>query len=155
MQFESRFDMIDDGDHTALVCVDEPDTQISIVEQLDAQGYKLHTGIFAEDVTLKLSAQRYDVLVVSDSFGGSDIESNPVINEVRRLPIRDRRETFVVVIGPDFATNDGMQAFRLSVDMVCAISDILSFGPVLRRAMERHQSFYAGFKRCVEMVTAI
>lgn len=147
--------MIDEGDRTALICVDEPDTQISIVEQLDAQGYKLHTGIFAEDTALKLSAQRYDVLVVSDSFGGSDLESNPVLNAVRRMPIADRRGTFIVVIGPDFATNDGMQAFRHSVDLVCAISDILSFGPVLRRAIERQMGFYAAFKNCVAMASSI
>lgn len=155
MHFESRFDLIDEGDRTALVCVDESETQRSIVEQLDAQGYKIHTGIFAEDVALKISAQHYDVLVISDSFGDSDLESNPVISEIRRMPARDRRATFVVVLGPDFLTNNGMEAFRHSVDMVCAISDVISFGPVLRRALDRHEGFYRQFKKCVEMASSI
>lgn len=155
MNIESRFDLVDDGDRTALICVDEPDTQSSIVRQVDAQNYKIHTGMFAEDVNLKLTAQQYDIVVVSDSFSGSDLDSNPVISTFRRMSLRDRRNTFLVVIGPDFATNNGMQAFRNSVDLVCAVSDILSFGPVLRRAMDRHQNFYAAFKNCVAMAVSV
>lgn len=155
MNTESRFDLVDEGDHTALICVDEPDTQTSIVRQVDAQGYKIHTGMFAEDVILKLTAQHYDILIVSDSFSGSDLDSNPVLSAVRQMSLRERRSTFVVVIGPDFATNNGMQAFQHSVDLVCAVSDVLSFGPVLRRAMERHATFYGAFKDCVALAKSI
>lgn len=155
MNSENRFDLVDVGDRTALICIDEPDTQSSIVRQVDAQQYKIHTGMFAEDVSLKLSAQHYDLLIVSDSFSGSDLDSNPVISAVRRLPAHERRSTFVVVIGPDFATNNGMQAFQHSVDLVCAVSDVLAFGPVLRRAIDRHNSFYAAFKNCVAMASSI
>ena len=155
METQSRFDMFEPGDRTALVCIDEPEIQGTVIEQLDALGYKLHTGLFAEDIILKMSAHHYDLLVVYETFNNSDLESNPILSEVAIMDMRDRREQFVVIIGPSFVTNDGMQAFANSVNLVCAISDVFGLGPLLRRAVERHDTEYRSFKECVAMASTL
>lgn len=153
MEIQSRFDFIEPGDHTALVCIDEPEVQHTVVDQLDSLGYKLHTGLFAEDIALKLKAQHYDLLIIYENFNNADLETNPVLAEVAAMGAADRREQIVVLIGPNFATNNGMQSFENSVDLVCAIADVVSLGPVLRRAVEKHASFYRSFKECVAMAS--
>ena len=49
---------------------------------------------------------------------------------------------FVVLIGPNMITNDELQAFQYSVDLVVSVSDFANFRPVLRRGVARHQEFY-------------
>ena len=59
-QDNSFFDL---GDQTALVCIDHPQYQKMIVPQLTDLTYKVHLGLFDEDVLLKLSTYSYDVIV--------------------------------------------------------------------------------------------
>ena len=155
MQLQPRFDFIEAGDRTVLVCIDEPELQNVVIDQLAALGYKIHTGLFPEDIALKLKAQKYDVLIIYENFNNADLETNPVLAEVTAMPPADRREQMVVLMGPNFATNNGMQAFEHSVDLVCALSEMMSLGPVLRRAVERRDAFYRNFKECLAMASTI
>ncbi len=59
-QDNSFFDL---GDKTALVCIDHPQYQKLIVPQLIDLGYKVHLGLFEEDVLLKLATYSYNVVV--------------------------------------------------------------------------------------------
>ena len=69
-EFETRFDIFEPGDLTALVCIDQPEYQQQIVEQLSSMDYKIHVGLFAEDISLKLKTHVYDVVVIDEHFGG-------------------------------------------------------------------------------------
>ncbi len=55
----SFFDL---GDNTALVCVDHQQYQKVVVPQLIDMTYKVHLGLFEEDVLLKLKTYNYDVV---------------------------------------------------------------------------------------------
>jgi hypothetical protein len=89
----SFFDL---GDKTALVCIDHPQYQKMIVPQLIDLNYKVHLGLFAEDVLLKLSTYSYNVVVIYENFKGSSNENNPILREmVRRAAAR---EHFVVLL---------------------------------------------------------
>jgi len=58
------------GDNTALVCVDHQQYQKVVVPQLIDMTYKVHLGLFEEDVVLKLKTYNYDVVVVYENFKG-------------------------------------------------------------------------------------
>lgn len=152
MEIQTRCDMFEPGDATALVCVDVPEIQRPIVDQLSALEYKMHTGLFAEDVSLKLKAQSYDVVIVYENFNESDWESNPLLKEVVRIPPAQRRKQYIVLVGPNMVTNDEMQAFSHSVDLTFSVSDLANLKPVLRRGVLRHQQFNQAFGECVRMV---
>ena len=62
-QDSSFFDL---GDNTALVCVDHQQYQKLVVPQLIDMTYKVHLGLFEEDVLLKLKTYSYNVIIVSD-----------------------------------------------------------------------------------------
>jgi hypothetical protein len=145
MDIQNRLDVFEPGDLTALVCLDVPEMQRIVVDQLTSLGYKIHTGLFIDDVLLKLRAHVYEVVVISEHFGATDTETNPILLESINAPAEQRRRQFLVVVGSSFTTNDEMQAFQNSVDLVVALPDLVNMRPVLRRGLLRTQELYAPF----------
>ena len=143
---ESRYDIFEPGDLTALVCVEQPEPQQKIVQHLTSMDYKVHTGLFAEDVSLKIRTHPYDVVFIDENFGGLPVSQNPVLAEVIQLPTTQRRNQFIILIGNSVMTNDEMSAFIFSVDLVFNVGDLANLKPVLRRGVTRQREFYHAFK---------
>ena len=154
MEPQNRLDLFEPGDQTALVCLDVPEVQRIVVDQLTALGYKIHTGLFTEDILLKLRTHIYDVVVVAEHFNASDIETNPILAEAVHTPAEQRRRQFVAVVGSSFVTNDEMEAFQHSVDLVVGLVDVVNLRPVLRRGLRRAQEFYAPFHEAEKVADA-
>ena len=146
LEFQNRLDVFEPGDLTALVCVDVPEVQRIVVDQLTSLNYKIHTGLFLEDILLKMRAHVYDVIVISEHFNASDMGSNPIVSAAINAPSQERRRQFLVAIGSTLATNDEMQAFQHSVDLVVGLSDVVNLRPVLRRGVMRVNEFYGPFR---------
>jgi len=145
VEFQNRLDIFEPGDLTALVCVDVPEVQRIVVDQLTTLNYKIHTGLFLEDILLKMRAHVYEVVVVAEHFNASEMKTNPIIAAAAALPAEQRRKQFFAAVGSTFATNDDMQAFQYSVDLVVNLSDVVNLRPVLRRGVMRMGEFYAPF----------
>ncbi len=145
MDIINRLEVFEPGDQTALVAMDVPEPQRLVVEQLGTLGYKLHTGLFTEDVLLKMRTHTYDVILISQHFSGTDIDTNPILAEAMHLSAEQRRRQVIVLIGSGMVTDSHADAFQHSVDLVVNLSDVVNFRPVLRRAVLRKQEFYAPF----------
>ena len=154
MNSEKDNSFFDLGDKTALVCVDHPQYQKLIVPQLIDLSYKVHLGLFAEDVLLKLSTYSYNVVVIYENFKGSSLADNPILREMVRRPGGLRREHFVVLLSQRFATNDAMTAFVQSVDQIVNITDIANFKPVVRRGVAQHYDLYLPFQETLRAAQA-
>jgi hypothetical protein len=155
MEPDNDFNFIDLGDNTALVCVDHQQYQKIVVPQLIDMTYKVHLGLFEEDVILKLKTYNYDVVVIYENFKNSKLETNPLLNEMVRRPDARRREHFVVLLSHKFATNDAMSAFVHSVDQIINIADLANFKPVLRRGVAQHRELYHSFTEMVKSVQSL
>src|SRR5438552_18923243 len=112
------------GDNTALVCVDHQQYQKVIVPQLIDMTYKVHLGLYEEDVVLKLKTYSYDVVIVYENFKGSTLQTNPILAELIQRPDTQRRLHFVVLLSHRFATKDAMSDFVHSVDQVINFNDL-------------------------------
>src|SRR6202171_1443164 len=151
-QDPSFFDL---GDNTALVCVDHQQYQKGVVPQLIDMTYKVHLGLFEEDVVLKLRTYTYDVVVVYENFKGCKLETNPILREMIAQSGTQRREHFVVLLSHRFATNDAMSAFVQSVDQIINIADLANFKPVLRRGTTQHRELYHSFNEMFKSVQSL
>jgi CheY-like chemotaxis protein len=142
---DPRLDIFEPGDLTAMICLDTPEMQRIAIEQLGETGYKVHSGFSMDDILLKLRAQNYDLLLISERFEDcTSFDDNAVLKyAVNALPAQ-RHKQFVVLIG-SFTTNDELQAFERSVDLVVALADFIHLKPLLRRGLSRMQEFYAPF----------
>jgi hypothetical protein len=143
------------GDNTALVCVDHQQYQKIVVPQLIDMTYKVHLGLFAEDVLLKLKTYNYNVVVIYENFKGSTLETNPILQEITNRSGVQRRESFVILLSHRYATNDSMSAFVHSVDLIVNIADLANFRPVLRRGVEQHRELYQAFQEMLKSVHAL
>ncbi len=141
----ARLDIFEPGDQTALLCVDVPEVQNLITEQLSAIGYKIHTGFSLDDLLLKLRTHNYSVVVIAEHFDASDLASNALLAEAVNAPAANRHKQFLALVGSSFTTNDELQAFQHSVDMVIALDDVVHLRPLMRRGLSRMQEFYAAF----------
>src|SRR5438270_6382347 len=149
-EHESQF--FDVSDNTALVCVDHQQYQKLVVPQLIDMSYKVHLGLFEEDVLLKLQTYNYGVVVVYENFKGSTLPTNPILLEMVKRPDAQRRQHFVVLLSHRFATNDAMSAFVHSVDLIMNISDLANLKPVLRRGVTQHRELYNAFNEMLKSV---
>lgn len=155
MEQEHEPQFLDLGDNTALVCVDHQQYQKIVVPLLIDMTYKVHLGLFEEDVVLKLKTYNYDVVIVYENFKGSTLETNPILAELVRRPDAQRRRHFVVLLSHRFATNDAMSAFVHSVDLIVNITDLANFKPVLRRGVTQHRELYQSFNEMLKSVQSL
>lgn len=145
----------DVNDNTALVCVDHQQYQKLVVPQLIDLTYKVHLGLFEEDVLLKLKTYSYNVVIVYENFKGSKAENNPILSEMTKRPGPQRRDHFVVLLSHRFATNDAMSAFVQSVDQIINVADLANLKPVLRRGIAQYRELYQAFRETVKATQAI
>jgi len=155
MEQEQEAAFFDLGDNTALVCVDHQQYQKIVVPQLIDMTYKVHLGLFEEDVVLKLKTYTYDVVVIYENFKGCKLETNPILREMIAQSGTQRREHFVVLLSHRFATNDAMSAFVQSVDQIINIADLANFKPVLRRGTTQHRELYHSFNEMFKSVQSL
>ena len=149
-EYETSF--FDAGDNTALVCVDHQQYQKLVVPQLIDMTYKVHLGLFEEDVLLKLKTYSYNVVIIYENFKGSTAQSNPILAEIVKEPGPQRREHFVVLLSHRFPTNDAMSAFVQSVDQIINVADLANLKPVLRRGVAQYRELYQTFHETVKSV---
>lgn len=154
MTIDQESNFFDLDDKTALVCIDHPQYQKLIVPQLVDLGYKVHLGLFEDDVLLKLATYSYNVVVIYENFKGAGAGENPILKEMVRRTSPLRREHFVVLLTHRSPTNDAMSAFVQSVDQILNISDIANFKPVLRRGVAQHRDLYLPFQEALRVVQA-
>ena len=94
-EFETRFDIFEPGDLTALICIDQPEYQQEVVESLSFHGLQnprrpVPGGYFS----LKLKTHVYDVVVIDEHFNGCYLGNNTVLYEAINLPSNQRRNQF-------------------------------------------------------------
>ena len=142
---EHRFEIFEPGDKTALVCMDVPEMERLVVDQLRDLNYKVHTGFSVDDLTFKLHAHHYDVVVVAENFAASTLHSNLVLAEAVGAPAAQRHRQLILLLGASLKTADEMHAFQHSVDVVVSLADIANLRPIVRRAVNLMQDFYARY----------
>ena len=140
--FHHRIDLFEPGDKSALVCMDVPEVQRLVVENLTEIDYKIHTGLFLEDILLKLQTHTYDIVVVAEHFNASTKETNPILEASHELPNHQRRAQMFILVGSGVHTDSEMEAWATSVDLVVSLADVPNLKHVVRRAVIRRDSFY-------------
>jgi CheY-like chemotaxis protein len=138
------------GVKSALACVDDPAMVRVAVEQLTEIGYRVSTGISAEDLLYKMQANTYDVVLIAENLGDAPLENNAILAEALQLSGRNRRQQVIILIGPSFQSGDEAQAFQFSVDQVINQNDLNNLRPLVRRAVARAEEFYGRFTQAIE-----
>ena len=136
-----KMDFFEVGDKTALICAD-PHTTDAAKATLHEMEFRFHTAETPEVAIERMRYTNYDCIIVHEHFAGSSLRSNTVLNYLARLPMGQRRNSFVCLLGPSFKTLDAMQAFAESVHLVLNPADMPNFGPILKKGLSEFGSLY-------------
>lgn len=142
---ETRNDPLEHGDLSALICIDEPELQAVVIDQLTQLGFALHTGLFPEEVAVRLRARTYEIIVISETFCGGDVHTNPALHELNALGLDQRRGSYAILIGENMESRSEMQAFIYSVDLTLQTADAANLKAIAGSGIVRHEESYATF----------
>ena len=149
---DSRFDFLDEGAETALLCEPDPDIRAKVNAVLDGYNYRIVEPESPREALKQMRFHDFDVVVLNEKFGTRDPDANHVLKYLSQLQMDQRRKMFVVLINERFKTMDSMSAFNKSVNLVFNVADIAHFGQVLRRSTDDNTSFYRVFKEILQKV---
>ena len=133
------------GDKTSLICADSETTQ-TVKETLRDLGFKFHIAETPETGIERIRYTGYDCIVIHENFGGCMLQSNTVLNYLRPLPMTQRRNWFVCLVGPSFKTLDAMQAFAQSVHLVVHPADLPNLPAILKKGLVEFEMLYRSYR---------
>ena len=108
-------------------------------------GYAAETLENADDAARALEQGLYDVVITSREGGGQSSRGETLLQRVQRLSPDVRRTVFLVLVGEDFRTGDGTQAFTAMADLVVHPRDAASVEPVLLTSIAERNRLYQAF----------
>ena len=143
---EKPFDFLEEEGNTALICENDQEIikQINIV--LGIMDYSVATAGTVRDALKKMKYHTYNIILINETFDGSDPDANGLLVYVERLNMDVRRNIFVGLLTQRYPTMDNMAAFLKSVNITINIKDIDSIDRILSRGINEHEIFYAAFK---------
>ncbi len=145
MSSVEKMDFFELGDKTSLICGDASITEVAKTT-LRELGFKFHTAETPELAVDRIRYTSYDCIIIQENFAGSSLKSNAVLNYLSPLPMAQRRNWFVCLIGPSFKTLDAMQAFQQSVHLVLNPMDLPNLGPILKKGLAEFEQLYRSYK---------
>lgn len=152
---ERPFDFLEEEGNTALICENDPEIikQINIV--LGIMDYSVTSAETIRDALKKMKYHSYNMILINDTFDGSDPDANGLLLYLERLEMDVRRNIFVGLLTRRYATMDNMSAFLKSVNITINLKDIASIDRILARGINEYELFYAAYKDSAKKIGII
>ena len=145
MSSQEKVEFFEIGDKTSLICVDPATVDIA-KSTLRELGFKFHNVETPELAIERIRYNTYDCIILHENFAGSSLRSNVVLHYLSGLPMAQRRNTFVCLVGPSFKTFDAMQAFAQSVHLVLNPGDLANMEPILKKGLAEFEQLYRVYR---------
>jgi len=144
-EFASPLDFLEGGIRLALILVSDDIHSVDINFALDELSYKCISPSSIPEAMDKLLLYHFDLIILSDGFGGKDIEDSPVNKYLNSLSMSIRRKIFFVLLGDKLKTMDNMTAFGASANLVVNPRDLPDLTLMITKAINDNNQFYKVF----------
>lgn len=136
----------DDPDaERALVALEDQHVAATMFSVLNQAGYAIDT-LDNEEEKLRFLQQGDYSVVATSSTGPKLREGVTVYQRMARLSPESRRRTFLILLGEQFKTGDGTQAFVAAADLVTNNAGAESVGGLLRGRLDERARVYRAFE---------
>lgn len=143
-------DVLDEGVKSALVCITDPVRSRRMSTVLEQMDFHLTTASTIKSAMDKLARMQFDMVILEETHGGTQLADNPVLQHFQFMPMPARRAFFLCLLSPTMATLDRMNAFRMGVDLIMNERDMDKAKILLMRAMKDQRYFYKTFTEELE-----
>jgi len=147
---EEEIEIYDEHDKIALI-LDRQNDDLWVTALTDLE-YKLQRAKSPEHAIHKLRFNQYHVVAMHEQFGDSTLETSPLYEFIRDMPMDTRRKTFIAMVGENFKTLDNMEALAYSVNLVINQKDFDQLGAILKKSIGDNETFYRVYR---ETMTAL
>jgi DNA-binding NtrC family response regulator len=141
-----EFEIIGPSDQPALLAISTPEVAATIKTALTEMGYKVHIVENFEQFDSRYNQTNYQIVVIEETFAGSDSLENPTLKMVQNLPMSQRRHAVIFLLGSSMETLNTMQAFALSVHCVINYSELPMFSELVLKTVAENDMFLAAFR---------
>jgi CheY-like chemotaxis protein len=141
-----EFEIIGPSDQPALLAISTPEVAATVKTALTEMGYKVHIVENYEQFDSRYNQTNYQIVVIDETFAGSDSLENPTLKMVQNLPMSQRRHAVVFLLGSSMETLNTMQAFALSVHCVINYSELPMFSELVQKTVAENDMFLAAFR---------
>lgn len=152
---EKPFDFLEEEGLTAMLCENDPEAVKKIREVLEIMEYSVTVPASVRDALKKMKYHVYDVILVNESFDGSDPDANGILIYLERQNMSIRRNIFVGLITMQYATRDNMAAFLKSVNVTINQKDVPHIDRIVKNAINDNELFFTVFKESMKKLGKI
>ncbi len=128
----------------ALVALHDKSQVEAVSPVLIRLGFNVDASEGDDDAVRHVEQGVYNLLLATRSIAPAD-QAPTFYQRLSRLSADSRRRVFVSLVGNDYRTGDGMQAFTLAADLVLNPRDLGSCGVAMREALSDRQRLYQVF----------
>ncbi len=142
----TQFDFISTTDRPALLAFSTPEWLEATRSALNELGYKVHTAATHGDFLNRFTQIHYQVVIVEELFAANTIEENLTLQALQQMPMVQRRQATVILLGPSFQTFTPMQAFQHSVHAVINPSEMFLIKQLIEKAVADNTLFLHSYR---------
>jgi hypothetical protein len=140
---DEELEIYDDDEMVALI-LDDSNRKVWI-DVLEEKGYRFQFAHSPEHAIHKMKFYKFSIVVLEESFGGVTMGSSPIYKHIIEMPMVDRRNIFVVLVGEKFRSTNNMEAFTYSVNLVINPKDFGKVGMILKKSIIENEAFYKAY----------
>lgn len=128
----------------ALVAFPDPGPAAAITLTLTRMGYHVET-VDEFDEAARLLDQGVFQVVATARVAAAQGRPESLYQRLARLPPEARRRLFVILVGDEFKTGEGTQAFLVLADLVLHSRDAGTADPVIRSTVAERKRLYQAY----------
>jgi hypothetical protein len=141
-----EFDIIGPSDRPALLAISTPEVLTMVKTALTELGYKVHLVENFEQFELRYHQVSYQVVIIEETFAGSDLLENATLRMIQSLPMSQRRHATIFLVGPSMETLNSMQAFTQSVHCVINYSELPMLSELAQKVVGENEMFLTTYR---------
>jgi hypothetical protein len=109
-------------------------------------GYKVHAVENHEEFESRYNRVAYQIVIIEESFAGGNLLENPTLHWVQNLPMSQRRDATIFLLGESLETLHALQAFSLSVHCVINYNEFHMLAELLHKTVAENELFLTTYR---------
>ena len=131
----AEFELLSPTDKPALLAISAPELLPVCRAALTELNYKVQTATNREDFLGRFTQTPYQIVIVEDLFQTDRFTENATLQALQAMPMNQRRQAVIILIGRALPTLSPMHAFQLSVHAVVNTNDLGSLKQILQKVV--------------------
>jgi hypothetical protein len=141
-----EIEIIGPQDQPALLAISNPVALEGAQRTLTEMGYKVHSVEDHEQFDLRYNRVGYHLVIIEETFAGGNLLDNPTLRWVQNLPMNQRRDATIFLLGESVETLNALQAFSLSVHCVINYNEFQMLAELVQKTVAENELFLTTYR---------